>query len=65
MGDERVVTILHRIIDGVTLRKRLSGPPMSCRKFWILHPVTGALEEAHAAASCIATSSHENIMIRS
>jgi eukaryotic-like serine/threonine-protein kinase len=66
MGDEAGRHyIATEFIDGVTLRKRLSGPPMDLAECLdIAIQVTGALEEAHAAGIVHRDIKPENIMIR-
>ncbi len=66
MGDEAGRHyIATEFIDGVTLRKRLSGPPMEMSEVLdIAIQVTGALEEAHAAGIVHRDIKPENIMIR-
>src|SRR5205809_2982569 len=66
MGDEAGRHyIATEFIDGVTLRKRLSGPPMELSEVLdIAIQVTGALEEAHAAGIVHRDIKPENIMIR-
>jgi serine/threonine protein kinase/Tfp pilus assembly protein PilF len=66
MGDEGGRHfIATEFIDGVTLRKRLGGPPMELSEVLnIAIQVTGALEEAHAAGIVHRDIKPENIMIR-
>jgi serine/threonine protein kinase/predicted Zn-dependent protease len=66
MGDEAGRHyIATEFIDGVTLRKKLSGPPMELSEILdIAIQVTGALEEAHAAGIVHRDIKPENIMIR-
>ena len=66
MGDEAGRHyIATEFIDGVTLRKRLHGPPMELAECLdIAIQVTGALEEAHAAGIVHRDIKPENIMIR-
>src|SRR5712692_5357973 len=66
MGDESGRHyIATEFIDGVTLRKRLSGPPMEMSEVLdIAIQVTGALEEAHAAGIVHRDIKPENVMIR-
>src|SRR5882724_10288819 len=66
MGDEAGRHyIATEFIDGVTLRKRLSGAPIELLEVLdIAIQVTGALEEAHAAGIVHRDIKPENIMIR-
>jgi serine/threonine protein kinase/Flp pilus assembly protein TadD len=66
MGDEGGRHfIATEFIDGVTLRKRLTGPPMELSEVLeIAIQVAGALEEAHAAGIVHRDIKPENIMIR-
>src|SRR5437879_993743 len=66
MGDEGGRHfIATEFIDGVTLRKRLSGPPMDLAEVLnVAIQVAGALEEAHAASIVHRDIKPENIMIR-
>src|SRR2546430_6758539 len=66
MGDEGGRHfIATEFIDGVTLRKRLSGAPMDFSEILnIAIQVAGALEEAHAAGIIHRDIKPENIMIR-
>ncbi|HMJ25576.1 MAG TPA: serine/threonine-protein kinase, partial [Pyrinomonadaceae bacterium] len=66
MGDEGGRHfIATEFIDGVTLRKRLSGPPFELSEVLdIAIQVAGALEEAHAAGIVHRDIKPENIMIR-
>lgn len=66
MGDERGCHfIVNEFIDGVTLRRVMSGPPMDFQKVLdIAIQVAGALEEAHAAGIIHRDIKPENIMIR-
>jgi serine/threonine protein kinase/predicted Zn-dependent protease len=66
MGDEGGRHyIATEFIDGMTLRKRLSGAPMELPEVLdIAIQVTGALEEAHAAGIIHRDIKPENIMIR-
>ena len=66
MGDEGGHHyIATEFVDGQTLRKRLSGPPMELTEVLsIAVQVAGALEEAHAAGIIHRDIKPENIMIR-
>src|SRR5437879_12449479 len=66
MGDEGGRHfIATEFIDGVTLRKRLSGPPMDLAEALnVAIQVAAALEEAHAATIGHRDIKPENIMIR-
>src|SRR5436853_6509404 len=66
MGDEGGRHyIATEFIDGVTLRKRLSGAPMELGEVLeVAIQVASALEEAHAAGIVHRDITHENIMIR-
>ncbi|HKP35467.1 MAG TPA: protein kinase [Pyrinomonadaceae bacterium] len=66
MGDEGGRHyIATEYIDGVTLRKRMSGPPMELSEILdVAIQVTGALEEAHAAGIVHRDIKPENVMIR-
>jgi serine/threonine protein kinase/Tfp pilus assembly protein PilF len=66
MGDEGGRHfIATEFIDGVTLRKRLGGPPMELSEVLdVAIQVAGALEEAHAAGIIHRDIKPENIMIR-
>ncbi len=66
MGDEGGRHfIATEFIDGITLRKRLGGPPMDLAEVLnIAIQVAGALEEAHAAGIIHRDIKPENIMIR-
>lgn len=66
MGDEGGRHyIATEYIDGVTLRKRMGGPPMELGEILnIAIQVTGALEEAHAAGIVHRDIKPENVMIR-
>src|SRR2546429_3180948 len=66
MGDEAGRHfIATEFIDGVTLRKRLSGAPMDFSEILdIAIQIAGALEEAHAAGIIHRDIKPENIMIR-
>jgi serine/threonine protein kinase len=66
MGDEAGRHyIATEFIDGVTLRKRLSGAPLELLEVLdIAIQVTGALEEAHAVGIVHRDIKPENIMIR-
>ena len=66
MGDEGGRHyIATEFIDGVTLRKRLSGAPMELVEVLeVAIQVAGALEEAHAAGIVHRDIKPENIMIR-
>ena len=66
MGDEAGRHyIATEFIDGVTLRKRLSGAPMELGEVLeVAIQVAGALEEAHAAGIVHRDIKPENIMIR-
>jgi len=66
MGDEGGRHyIATEFIDGMTLRKRLSGAPMELTEVLdVAIQVTGALEEAHAAGIVHRDIKPENIMIR-
>jgi serine/threonine protein kinase/tetratricopeptide (TPR) repeat protein len=66
MGDEAGRHyIATEFIDGMTLRKRMAGPPMELTEILdIAIQVTGALEEAHAAGIVHRDIKPENIMIR-
>ena len=66
MGDEGGRHyIATEYIDGVTLRKRMSGPPMELAEILdVAIQVTGALEEAHAAGIVHRDIKPENVMIR-
>src|SRR5213075_2006904 len=66
MGDEGGRHyIATEYIDGVTLRKRLQGPPMELTDvLGIAVQVAGALDEAHAAGIIHRDIKPENIMIR-
>jgi serine/threonine protein kinase/tetratricopeptide (TPR) repeat protein len=66
MGDEGGRHyIATEYIDGITLRKRLSGPPMELAEILdIAVQITGALDEAHAAGIVHRDIKPENVMIR-
>jgi serine/threonine protein kinase/tetratricopeptide (TPR) repeat protein len=66
MGDEGGRHfIATEFIDGITLRKRLSGAPMDLAEVLdVAIQVAGALEEAHAAGIVHRDIKPENIMIR-
>lgn len=66
MGDEGGRHyIATEYIDGITLRKRLAGPPMELIEILdVAIQVTGALEEAHAAGIIHRDIKPENVMIR-
>ena len=66
MGDEGGRHyIATEYIDGITLRRRLSGPPMEVSEILdIAIQITGALEEAHAAGIIHRDIKPENVMIR-
>lgn len=66
MGDEGGRHfIATEFIDGMTLRKRLSGPPMELSEVLeVAIQVAGALEEAHAAGIVHRDIKPENLMIR-
>ncbi len=66
MGDEGGRHyIATEYIDGITLRKRLAGPPMELSEVLdIAIQITGALEEAHAAGIVHRDIKPENVMIR-
>jgi eukaryotic-like serine/threonine-protein kinase len=66
MGDEGGRHyIATEYIDGMTLRKRMGGPPMELTEILdIAIQVTGALEEAHAAGIVHRDIKPENVMIR-
>lgn len=66
MGDEGGRHyIATEYIDGITLRKRLGGPPMDLTEILdIAIQITGALEEAHAAGIIHRDIKPENVMIR-
>ena len=66
MGDEGGRHfIATEFIDGITLRKRLSGAPMDLSEVLnVAIQVAGALEEAHAARIIHRDIKPENIMIR-
>jgi serine/threonine protein kinase/Flp pilus assembly protein TadD len=66
MGDEGGRHfIATEFIDGITLRKRLSGVPMDLAEVLdVAIQVAGALEEAHAAGIVHRDIKPENIMIR-
>src|SRR6478672_1083716 len=66
MGDEGGRHfIATEFIDGVTLRKRLMGPPLELSEILdVAIQVAGALEEAHAAGIVHRDIKPENIMIR-
>jgi serine/threonine protein kinase len=66
MGDEAGRHyIATEFIDGITLRKRLSGVPMDLSEVLnVAIQVAGALEEAHAAGIVHRDIKPENIMIR-
>ena len=66
MGDEAGRHyIATEFIDGVTLRKRLGGPPMELSEVLdVAIQITGALEEAHAAGIIHRDIKPENVMIR-
>src|ERR1700682_5731343 len=66
MGDEGGRHfIATEFIDGVTLRKRLTGPPMELAEVLeIAIQIAGALKEAHAAGIVHRDIKPENIMIR-
>jgi len=66
MGDEGGRHyIATEYIDGITLRKRLGGPPMEVSEILdIAIQITGALEEAHAAGIVHRDIKPENVMIR-
>ena len=66
MGDEGGRHyIATEYIDGITLRKRLGGPPMEVSEILdIAIQITGALEEAHAAGIIHRDIKPENVMIR-
>jgi eukaryotic-like serine/threonine-protein kinase len=66
MGDEGGRHyIATEYIDGITLRKRLGGPPMEVGEILdIAIQITGALEEAHAVGIVHRDIKPENVMIR-
>src|SRR5256885_248721 len=66
MGDEGGRHfIATEFIDGVTLRKRLSGAPMEMAEVLnVAIQIAGALEEAHAAGIIHRDIKPENVMIR-
>jgi eukaryotic-like serine/threonine-protein kinase len=66
MGDEGGRHfIATEYIDGITLRKRLGGPPMDLPEVLdVAIQITGALEEAHAAGIIHRDIKPENVMIR-
>ena len=66
MGDEGGRHyIATEYIDGITLRKRLGGPPMEVSEILdIAIQITGALEEAHAVGIVHRDIKPENVMIR-
>jgi serine/threonine protein kinase/Flp pilus assembly protein TadD len=66
MGDEGGRHyIATEYIDGITLRRRLGGPPMEVGEILdIAIQITGALEEAHAAGIVHRDIKPENVMIR-
>jgi eukaryotic-like serine/threonine-protein kinase len=66
MGDEAGRHfIATEFVDGVTLRKRLSGEPLELAEILnIAIQIAGALEEAHAAGIIHRDIKPENIMIR-
>lgn len=66
MGDEGGRHyIATEYIDGITLRRRLGGPPMDLTEILdIAIQITGALEEAHAAGIIHRDIKPENVMIR-
>ena len=66
MGDEGGRHyIATEYIDGITLRKRLAGPPMEVSEILdVAIQITGALEEAHAAGIIHRDIKPENVMIR-
>jgi len=66
MGDEAGRHyIATEFIDGMTLRKRMGGPPMDLTEILdVAIQVTGALEEAHAAGIVHRDIKPENVMIR-
>ena len=66
MGDEAGRHyIATEYIDGITLRRRLSGSPMDLGEILdIAIQITGALEEAHAAGIVHRDIKPENVMIR-
>jgi eukaryotic-like serine/threonine-protein kinase len=66
MGDEGGRHyIATEYIDGMTVRKRMAGPPMELTEILdIAIQVTGALEEAHAAGIVHRDIKPENVMIR-
>jgi serine/threonine protein kinase/Flp pilus assembly protein TadD len=66
MGDEAGRHyIATEFIDGITLRKRMAGPPMELSEVLdVAIQVTGALEEAHAAGIIHRDIKPENVMIR-
>ena len=66
MGDEAGRHyIATEFIDGMTLRKRMGGPPMELTEILdVAIQVTGALEEAHAAGIVHRDIKPENVMIR-
>jgi eukaryotic-like serine/threonine-protein kinase len=66
MGDEGGRHyIATEYIDGITLRKRLGGPPMEVGEILdVAIQITGALEEAHAAGIVHRDIKPENVMIR-
>ncbi|HEX6188782.1 MAG TPA: serine/threonine-protein kinase, partial [Pyrinomonadaceae bacterium] len=66
MGDEGGRHyIATEYIDGITLRRRLSGQPMDLTEILdIAIQITGALEEAHAAGIIHRDIKPENVMIR-
>src|ERR1051325_379407 len=66
MGDEGGRHfIATEYIDGITLRRRLGGPPMEVSEILdIAIQITGALQEAHAAGIVHRDIKPENVMIR-